>query len=173
MKIRSLGLAAALLIAASATLIYLIAIGFVSRPAALVLASAYAFGSCVWAISSQQLWQQTPEIFFLTLGVFFLFRVPQSWIRGAGTGFALSAAAACRPTAALVAAVAMGWLLFSDRKALAAFVPAATPSWAETECRKAFTGRQVRQQIPGCTDVAWVWCFIQAPSRFMLVIATR
>lgn len=120
-------LTASALIAASAALLYLTAVGFVSRSQALVLSGAYAFGTCAWAISSQYLWQQTPEIFFLALGIFCLLRVRTPWIRGAGAGFALSAAAACRPTALLVAVVVTGWLLFMDRKALAAFVGAAIP----------------------------------------------
>jgi len=118
-------LTASALIAASAALIYLTAIGFVSPIAALVISGAYAFGTCAWAISSQYLWQQTPEIFFLALGILCLMRARTTWVRGAAAGFALSAAAACRPTALLVAIVAAGWLLFTDRKALAAFVPAA------------------------------------------------
>jgi hypothetical protein len=120
-------LAAASLSAASVAMIYLIAVGFVSRRRALLLAAACAAGTGLWAISSQSLWQQTPELFFLSLGVFCLLRIPTPWIRGAAAGFALSAAAACRPTAALVAVVAAAWLLLSDRRAFAAFGLAALP----------------------------------------------
>lgn len=120
-------LTAASLAAASVALIYLTAVGFVSRRRALLLAAGYALGTCVWAVSSQSLWQQTPEILFLALGVFCLLRIPAPWIRGAAAGFAFSVAAACRPTAALVAVAAAAWLLLSDRRAFAAFVLAALP----------------------------------------------
>ena len=123
---------AAALAAGSVALIYLIAVTFLSRRRALLLTAAYAFGSCVWAVSSQALWQQTPEIFFLTLGVLCFIRIQAPWFRGAATGLALSAAAACRPTAALAAAVVGGWLLFLDRRAFAAYMLAALPLAAAT-----------------------------------------
>jgi len=120
-------LTAATLVAGSVALIYLTAIAFIPARRALLLAVAYGAGTCVWATSSQALWQQTVEIFFLALGIFFLVRVPNSAWRGALAGLALSAAAACRPTAALVAALVAAWLALSDRRAFAAFAIAALP----------------------------------------------
>ena len=120
-------LTAAALAAGSAALVYLVAAGFLSRPRALLLTAAYALGTCVWAISSQALWQQTPEILFLILGVLALVRLPPGWARGAAAGLALSAAAACRPTAALAALVIGGWLLLHDRRGFAAYIIAALP----------------------------------------------
>lgn len=120
-------LTAASLIAASVALVYLSAVGFVSRGRALLVAAAYALGTCVWAVSSQSLWQQTPVIFFLSLGIFCLLRLPSGWRRGLAAGLALSAAATCRPTAALVALAAAAWLALSDRRAFAAFALGALP----------------------------------------------
>lgn len=114
-------LTAALLSAASVALVYLSALRFVSPRRALLLAAAYGAGTGVWAISSQSLWQQTPEIFFLSLGMFCLLRIPRELLRGAAAGLSFSAAAACRPTAALVALAAFAWLALSDRRACAAF----------------------------------------------------
>jgi len=125
-------LSAALLSAASVAFIYLAAAALAPRPQALLVAGAYALGTCVWAISSQALWQQTPEIFFLALGLCCLLRIPGSWWRGAAGGGALAAAAACRPTAAAVVVVTAGWLLLSDRRAFAAFAAAALPFAAAT-----------------------------------------
>lgn len=123
-------LTAALLVAGSVALLYLTAAGFVSRQRALLLAAAYGTGTCVWVISSQSLWQQTPEIFFLCLGMFCLVRLPAPWLRGVAAGLALSLAAACRPTATVVsAAVGMG-LLLSDRRCFAAFALACLPAIA-------------------------------------------
>lgn len=120
-------LTAAMLVAGSVAMLYLTAVGFVSRGSALLLCLAVGLGTCLWTMSSQSLWQQTPEIFFLSLGLYCLVRIPSPWLRGAAAGLALSAAAACRPTAALVALVGAGWLLWSDRRALAAFLLAALP----------------------------------------------
>jgi hypothetical protein len=123
---------AAALAAGSVALIYLSASGLTSRRRALMLAAAYAVGTCVWSISAQSLWQQTPEIFFLALGLFCLLRIPTPWIRGAAAGLALSAAAACRPTAAVVVAAAAVGLLLSDRRAFPAFLLAIVPAAAAT-----------------------------------------
>jgi hypothetical protein len=118
---------AALLTAASVALVFLTALAFITRRRALLLAVIYAFGTCVWSISSQGLWQQTPELFFLSLGVLCVIRGDSAWIRGAVAGLAFSAAAACRPTAAIVGLAAAGYLAMSDRRSLAAYALAALP----------------------------------------------
>jgi hypothetical protein len=118
---------AALLTAGSVALVFLTALAFTSRRRAFVLAALYGLGSCVWTVSSQSLWQQTPELFFLSLGVLCVVRGEGAWIRGVAAGLAFSAAAACRPTAAIVGLAAAGYLAMSDRRSLAAYVPAAFP----------------------------------------------
>lgn len=118
---------AALLAAGSAALVFLTAISFTSRARAFVLAALYALGTCVWTVSSQALWQQTAALFFLSLGAFCVLRGDNAWIRGFAAGLAFSAAAACRPTAAIVAIVAAGYLAIAERRCLAAYVAAALP----------------------------------------------
>jgi len=125
--VASAKLTASTLVAGSVVLIYLIALAYLPARRAALLAAAYGAGTCVWAISSQALWQQTAELFFLALGVFFLVRVPTPAWRGALAGVAFSMAAACRPTAALVALLVAAWLALSDRRAFAAFTLAALP----------------------------------------------
>lgn len=118
---------AAFLTAGSVALVFLTALAFASRAHAILLAATYGLGSCVWSVSSQSLWQQTAELFFLSLGVLCVIRGDSAWIRGAAAGLAFSAAAACRPTAAIVGLAAAAYLLMSDRSALAAYVLAALP----------------------------------------------
>lgn len=179
-------LTAASLAAGSVGLLYLSAVGFASRRRALLLAAAYAVGTCVWAISSQSLWQQTPEIFLLSLGVFCLLRIPTPWIRGAAAGLALSAAAVCRPTAAVVVAAAAVWLL-SDRRAFAAFVLATVPAVAAMIAYNAYyfgalldfgqlaAGAQVARFKTGSAEVwqtpLWLGAagLLVSPSRGLLV----
>lgn len=124
---RIAGITAALLTAGSVVAIFLSALAFLSRPRALVLAALYGFATCVWTIASQALWQQTAEIFFLSLGVLCLVRGEAGWLRGAGAGMALALAAACRPTAAIVALVAGGHLAVSHRRVLPAYLAGALP----------------------------------------------
>jgi hypothetical protein len=118
---------AALLAAGSAALVFLSALAFTTRRRALLVAAVYGLGSCVWTVSSRSLWQQTPELFFLSLGTLCLVRSDRAWIRGAAAGLAFSAAAACRPTAALAALVAAGFLWISDRRSFGAYLFAALP----------------------------------------------
>lgn len=118
---------AALLVAASASFVYLTALEFLTPRRALLVAAAYAFGSCAWAVASQSLWQQTPEMFFLSLGLLFLLRKPGTGMHALYGGLALSAAAACRPTAALIAVLAGASLLIHDRRAFGLFVLGAIP----------------------------------------------
>jgi hypothetical protein len=118
---------AALLTAGSVALVFLTTLAFTTRRRALMLAAAYGFGSCVWSLSSQALWQQTPELFFLSLGAFCVTRANNPWIRGAAAGLAFSAAAACRPTAAIVGLAAVAYLYISNRRCFTAFVLAALP----------------------------------------------
>jgi hypothetical protein len=180
-------LTASLLVAASAALIYLSAAAFVSRRRALLLAAAYAVGTCVWSLSSHSLWQQTPEILFLALGVCCLVRLRGPWLRGAAAGLAFSAAAATRPTAAIVAAIAAAWLLFSDRRALAAYLLAALPLAAATlaynmyyfgaplEFGQLAAGARVAEYKTGSPDVwqtpLWLGAagLLASPSRGLLV----
>jgi hypothetical protein len=120
-------LTAALLVAASAAFVYLAAAGFTTRARAALLALAYGTGTCVWSVSSQALWQQTPVIFFLSLGALCIVRGERAWIRGAVAGLALSMAVVCRPTAVFVLAAAAGHLLVVERRALLGFSIAALP----------------------------------------------
>lgn len=118
---------AALLTAGSVAMLFVTALDFLSRTRALLLAGLYAFGTCVWSISSQALWQQTAALFFLSLGVLCLVRLRDAWARGAASGLVFALAAACRPTAALVALVAAAYLAWRERRALAPYLLAALP----------------------------------------------
>jgi uncharacterized membrane protein len=120
-------LTASLLVAGSAVLVFLIAARFVSTGRALLLALAYALGTCVWSISSRALYQQTPALFFLSLGSFFMIRGETAWARGGAAGLAFAIAAACRPTCALVGLVAAAFLLKQERRSFAACAAGALP----------------------------------------------
>jgi hypothetical protein len=124
---RIAGITAALLSAGSVVAVFFTALAFLPRARALALTALYGFGTCVWTLSSQALWQQTAELFFLSLGVLCIVRGKSPWLRGVAAGFALSVAAACRPTAAVVALAAAAYLGWSHRRAFVPYVGAGLP----------------------------------------------
>ena len=65
---------AAACMAATAALIFLIAARTLSRARALLVAAVFAFATCAWGVGSQALWQQSPNILYLTLGAYCLCR---------------------------------------------------------------------------------------------------
>ena len=119
--------AAALFAAASAGIVFLTCRLWLQPAPALVLALAYGLGTCVWSVSSQTLWQHAPNEFFLTLGTFFLVH-PRGSLRYAGlSGLFLGAAAACRPTSALLTVVVGAYMLVTERRRCLAFIAASLP----------------------------------------------
>lgn len=120
-------LAGSLLVAGTATLLFLIAHRFVSKKRALVVALAYGLGSCAWATSSQTLWQQTVNQFLLTLGVFFYLGASERPKNAALTGLAFGAAAASRATAAAMLISVLIYLLGRSRRAALFLIAGSLP----------------------------------------------
>jgi hypothetical protein len=182
-------LAASLLVAASAALVFLTARRWLVPGPALALALAYGLGTSVWSTSSQTLWQHASNELFLALGAFFLVRAQGSLRHAALAGAALAAAVLCRPTSAVVAAAAGAFLLLRDRRALAAFAAGALPlaaalatynlhflgsalRFAQTEAGSAIavakTGSPDVWQTPLWTGLAGV---LVSPSRGLFVFS--
>ncbi len=125
--------AASLCVAGSALLLFHTALLLTTARRALVIALAYGLGTCVWSVSSQQLYQHGPMELFLALGTFFIVRgglAPGSRGSFAWSGLAYAAAALCRPTGVLVVAAVAVHLALSNRRALAAFALGALPGAA-------------------------------------------
>lgn len=94
-------IAALLLVAISVGFVYL-ACSAIARPLPALLATvAYAFGTSVWATSSQQIWEHAPSHLFVALGTFLLTRPARS---AAFAGLAFGLAVVVRPTEAVVTA---------------------------------------------------------------------
>ncbi len=113
---------AAACVAGSAVFVYLALLLHLSRGPALGLALLYALGTCVWCEPSQALWQQTPTLLFLAMGLYFLLRATESARMAALAGLGLGLAGLCRPSAGLVAAIAAILLFRENRKTLAPFL---------------------------------------------------
>jgi len=117
-------LAALLLVALSVGFVYL-ASAAIARPVPALLGTvAYAFGTSVWATSSQQIWEHAPSHLFVALGTFLLTRPAR---RAALAGLALGLAVLVRPTEAFVTAFGalVAWRNGVLRRYLAWGVPAA------------------------------------------------
>jgi len=118
---------AALLIAGSAILVYLIARRYEPPLTALLILCAYALGTNVWSTSSQALWQHAPNTFFLTLGAWAWLRVPDARRFAMLSGLCFAIAVMCRPTSAVYVLTALAFLVLVERPALPAFLAGVLP----------------------------------------------
>ena len=105
---------ASLLTAGAVVCIFLAMRRFLPPLPAALGALAFGLGTCAWSLSSQGLWQQTPFLFFLSLGAWCLFAAGQETTRRPAwalyCGAALGMATLCRPTGA-IAVVCVGLYL--------------------------------------------------------------
>jgi hypothetical protein len=129
LKLSAAKLHAGSLIALSAVLIFLIGLRYVRPRHALLIALAYALGTCVWAISSETLWQQTVNIALLTGVAFTFVKIVEDHSRHAAwiCGLLLGTALASRPTALFVLLAVAGYLWLYRRVALVPLLCAALP----------------------------------------------
>jgi hypothetical protein len=120
LKLSAAKLHASGLIAASAVLLFLLALRYVRPRYALLVTAAYALGTCVWAVSSDTLWQQTVSIAFLTGVIYAFVRIVEDDSAPARIwcGVLLAAALASRPTAMFIAFAIGLYLLRHRPKAL-------------------------------------------------------
>jgi hypothetical protein len=116
------------LVAACAALIFLIAWRRTTRGRALLLAATYGLATCAWAVSSQNIWQQTANQFLLTAGAYFFLGDTERRGAMAWAGLFLGAATACRVTSALVLIAVAVHLAIHHRRSVLPFVAAALPS---------------------------------------------
>ena len=116
LKLSAAKLHASSLIAASAVLMFLLALRYVRPRYALLVAASYALGTCVWAVSSDTLWQQTVSIALLSGAMYAFVRVAEDDSRAARfwCGVLLAAAVASRPTA-IFFVIAIGVYLLRRR----------------------------------------------------------
>jgi hypothetical protein len=120
-------LGSASMVAACAVLVFLIALRKTTRPLAFLLAAIYGVGTCAWAVSSQNIWQQTVNQLFLTLGAYGVLGEINRKRVAAFAGLALGAAVACRATGAIVVAATLAHLVLYHRRSVLPFVLGALP----------------------------------------------
>lgn len=120
-------LAAALLAALAAALVYLTLRTWLPPGQAALLALACGLGTPLWSSASQSLWQHAPDAFFLAGGTLAMVRARGRTWTFALSGLAFALAAASRPSSALFGVVLAAWLAVRDRRGLVAFAAGAAP----------------------------------------------
>ena len=119
---------AAALVAGSAVFLFFSLLNWLSLASAALLALIFGVGTCVWAISSQALWQQTANLFFLSAGTWAFFL---SFKKGRPTavvaGILLGLAVFSRPLSAIPLVAVAGYYMLRDRRQLAAFLLGGLP----------------------------------------------
>ncbi len=120
-------LAASLVAALSASLLYLLLRRRAAAPIALLLTLAYAFGTTTWVISSQALWQHGMAQ-LLVIGALLLLTAPCTAPRALAAGLLLGLIAGIRPPdAILAAALGVYGLFWAGRRAALLAAAAAVP----------------------------------------------
>lgn len=118
---------ASALVAGIAVFIFHIALRFTRRNLALLLAVTYGLGTCAWAISSQNLWQQTVNQFLLVWGLFHFLRAGERRSDVIAAGVLFGASAACRATGLIPITALAIYLFLRDRKSLVPFLLGTLP----------------------------------------------
>lgn len=118
---------ASILVASTAVLLFFIALRYVPRRRALIVALTYGLATCAWAVSSQNMWQQTVDQFLLTLGAFFYLGDVEDRRIAAASGLAFGAAVACRATGAIVFVAVLVQLYRTHRQSIVPFLVGSLP----------------------------------------------
>ena len=92
-------------VALSVAILFVTARPIAGRCLAVGIALSFGFGTSVWSMSSQALWQSGPSVLFLSLAVFCLSRISRSAWWWAACGASTGCAVLCRESAILFAAI--------------------------------------------------------------------
>jgi tetratricopeptide (TPR) repeat protein len=117
---------ASVCVAASAVFIYYTAILFRPRFDAWIVTIAYSFGTSVWSVSSQNLWQHSLVELFLAAGIYF-FCLDRRYSSPLLSSILFSLAICCRPTNAMFVIAAGTDYLLRDRLKLTIFLLSGIP----------------------------------------------
>lgn len=115
------------LVAVSAVFLYIALCSMLTRPLALLLAIAYALGTCVFSTSSQGMWQHSATAFFATFALVCLTRLRQSSVYAYALGVSMAMATLSRPTLGIVAAALALQFLITDRRTFLRYAIAGLP----------------------------------------------
>jgi hypothetical protein len=120
-------LGSSMMVALTAMLVLLVAEEFVSRRLALLVALTYGLATCAWAVSSQNIWQQTVNQLLLAAGAYFVVAGKDGKRAAVLGGLALGTAAACRPTSLVALLAVFVYLRVYHKKSVVPFLLGAAP----------------------------------------------
>ena len=107
---------ASIITALTATLLYLIGRRWLTRPAAMLLALIFAFGTSAWSVVSRTLWQHGPSMLLLTLTLWIMLRAQDKPPRIQYAGLTLALAYVTRPTNSVAALAGTLFVLLVYRR---------------------------------------------------------
>lgn len=117
----------AVLVAMSASLLFLAWSRSVGIGSATVLTIAYAFGTCVYSTSSQGMWQHSATALYMGVAILILSRGSDRPADGYLLGLAMAMATLSRPTMGITAALLGVQLLLTDRRTFVRYTLAGLP----------------------------------------------
>lgn len=189
LKLAVAKLFSSMLIAAVAVMLFAVARRYTTVRHAMLIAVAFALGTCAWAISSQNLWQQTVSEFLLVGGAAAFLIGPDSARCMALSGLAFGTATANRPTSIVVFGAVAMYVARYHRRRLPLFLLAAAPTLilvgiynerffgSPFRFAQELVGHSIAQQKTGSPDL-WQTPFyiglpglLASPSRGLLVFS--
>src|SRR4029079_16826505 len=127
LKISVAKLDASMLVATTAVLLFFIALRYLTKMRAVIIAFHYGLATCAWAVSSQNMWQQTVNQFLLAVGAFFFLGNLERRHVAALSGLAFGAAVAWRAWGALFSVAVVIYLFLHHRKSVVPFIVGSVP----------------------------------------------
>jgi len=118
---------ASFFLAATAVMMYLIALRFLPVTRAALLALLFALGTSAYSVAGRALWQHTPSILLLTVIIYLLLRAEDRPALAAWAGLPVALSYTVRPTDALFVGIFTAYVAVRHRKYLGWYLVAAAP----------------------------------------------
>lgn len=118
---------ASALLAATAVMMYFIALRFLPVKRAVLLALLFALATSAYSVGGRAIWQHTPSMLLLTIIVYMLLRAEEKPALAAWVGFPVALSYTVRPTDSLFVLVFTAYVAVRHRKYLLGYLLAAAP----------------------------------------------
>jgi hypothetical protein len=119
--------AASFLLAASAVMMYFIALRFLPVARSVWLALLFALATSAYSVAGRALWQHTPSMLLLTIIIYMLLRAEEEPALAAWVGLPVALAYTVRPTDSLFVLIFTAYVAVRHRRYLIGYLLAAVP----------------------------------------------
>ena len=113
--------------ALAAVVLFLIATCYLSNINAGLIALAFGLGTGMWSTVSQGLWQHSPNILCLLIGIYCFIKINKHPLYSSACGLSLAMAVLCRPGSVITASCVGIYIVISHRDKLLYFILGALP----------------------------------------------